>query len=91
MAVKDINPQAPAHVLIIPKKHVGSLMDLAEEDQGLVGKLFMAIQKVAAKLGLEDKGFRLIISQGENGGQVVPHLHMHLIGGKKLGAKICHD
>lgn len=91
LAVKDIHPAAPVHILIIPKKHIGGVGEISEEDKELVGKLFLAANKVAKKLGVEETGFRLVINQGKDGGQAVPHLHVHLIGGKKLGAKIVRD
>lgn len=88
MAFNDINPQAPVHVLIIPKKHLMDICAATQDDARLLGELLMAANKVAKKLGLEKKGFRLIINHGEHGGQLVPHLHIHLLGGKRLGAKI---
>jgi histidine triad (HIT) family protein len=88
IAIEDIHPQAPVHVLIIPKKHITSIMDISPEDSNLMGKLFVMAQEVAKKLGLEYKGFRLITNQGEDGGQIIDHLHLHLLGGKKLGPKI---
>lgn len=91
LAVKDIHPAAPVHVLIVPKKHLGGIAEIKEEDAKLVGQLFVAANKVAKKLGLDEKGFRLIINQGEHGGQLVPHLHIHLVGGRKLGSKIIRE
>ena len=91
LAVKDIHPAAPIHILIIPKKHLSGITEIKDEDVELVGKLFMATKKVARKLDLDKKGFRLIVNQGEDGGQLVPHLHFHLLGGKKLGPKIIRD
>lgn len=91
LAIKDIHPQALVHVLIIPKKHIESMAEVTEAEAEPVGKLFVAANKVAKKLGLERNGFRLIINQGEHGGQLVPHLHLHLLGGKKLGPKIVRD
>jgi histidine triad (HIT) family protein len=86
LAIKDIHPQAPTHILIIPKKHF-DFQDIQDSEANLLGELIIAAKKVAQKLKLE-KGFRLIINNGEHGGQLVPHLHIHLLGGKKLGAKI---
>lgn len=88
LAFNDIHPQAPVHVLIVPKKHLTDVCAAKEEDAGLLGELVMAANNVAKKLGLEEKGFRLIINHGEHGGQLVPHLHIHLLGGKRLGPKI---
>ena len=90
MAFRDIHPQAPVHILIVPKKHIQDLSFTEEEDEELVGKLIIAANEVADKLKL-DKGFRLILNQGEHGGPLVPHLHVHLLGGKHLGAKIIVD
>ena len=87
IAIKDIHPQAPAHILIIPKKHITDFSDLTEKDSALLGTLILASKKIAEKLNLS-KGFRLIINQGEHGGQLVPHFHIHLLGGARLGAKI---
>ena len=86
LAFRDIHPQAPVHVLIVPKKHIMQI----SEDPELVEKLFSAAEKVASKLGLE-KGYRLIVNKGEHGGQLVPHFHIHLLGGRRLGAKIILD
>jgi len=91
LAIKDIHPQAPVHVLIIPKKHIGGIGEIENEDTELAGKLLAATAKVAKKLGLDEKGYRIIANQGEHGGQVVPHLHIHLLGGRRLGAKIVRD
>lgn len=91
LAIKDIHPAAPVHILIIPKKHLEGIGDIKEGDEKLVGQLFVAANKVASMVGLRENGFRLIVNQGEHGGQLVPHLHIHLLGGKKLGAKIVRD
>lgn len=83
VAVDDINPAAPVHVLVIPKKHVEYLED-AKNDRDLLGELMLAVDKVAHEKGVAEKGYRVIINQKEEGGQVVPHLHIHVLGGKKL-------
>lgn len=90
VAINDIHPQAPVHVLIIPRKHFADLKEVRDSDAEILGKLLLATNQIAAKLNLE-KGFRLIINSGENGGQLVPHFHIHLLGGRKLGAKIVND
>lgn len=90
LAIKDIHPQAPVHILLIPKKHIGEVMQTLPDDAPIVGKIMLAAKEVAKMLNLEYKGFRLIINQGEDGGQIVPHLHVHLLGGKHLGPKIVH-
>ena len=89
LAFRDINPVAPVHILVIPKKHITSLVDLKREDEILIGKIYMVINKIAKQESIDEKGFRVIVNCGEDGGQEVKHLHFHLLGGKKLGAKIC--
>ncbi len=88
LVINDIHPQAPVHVLIIPKKHFEALHDFKEEDAPLLGKALLVAEKVAKQLGVHEKGYRLIINEGVHGGKLVPHLHMHLLGGKALGPKI---
>ena len=87
LAIEDIHPQAPVHIIIMPKKHFIDLGEATSSDTELLGKLLLAANRVAAELKL-DKGFRLIINKGEDSGQLVPHFHIHLLGGKRLGAKI---
>ena len=89
LAFRDINPVAPVHILVIPKKHLASLVDLKEEDELLIGKIYTVINKIAEQEGIAEKGFRVIVNCGEDGGQEVKHLHFHILGGKKLGTKIC--
>ena len=89
LAFRDINPVAPVHILVIPKKHIGSLVELTNEDEAIVGKIYTIINKIAKQEGIAEKGFRVIVNCGEDGGQEVKHLHFHLLGGKKLGTKIC--
>lgn len=86
-AFNDLNPQMPVHVLIVPKKHIASANDIAEEDVELVGRVFVAARKIAEKLGLEN-GYRIINNCGEDAGQTVKHLHFHMLGGKIMGEKI---
>ncbi len=88
IAFKDVNPQAPIHILVIPKKHIKSIIDLTDEDEMLVGKMYTAVRKIAKKLNIEESGFRLIVNCGKDAGQEVPHLHFHILAGKKLGTKI---
>ncbi len=88
IAFKDIHPVTPLHILVIPKKHISSLVDLKEEDEAIIGKIYTVINKIAKQEGILDKGFRVIVNCGEDGGQVVKHIHFHLLGGKKLGVKI---
>lgn len=82
MVIKDINPQAPTHLLIIPKTHYPTLMDC--EDRELLGELLQTAQDMARKLGLGDRGFRTVINTNEEGGQTVFHLHMHFMAGRPL-------
>lgn len=89
LAFRDINPVAPVHVLVIPKKHISSLVDLEPEDEAIVGKIYTIINKIAKQENIFESGFRVIVNCGEDGGQEVKHLHFHLIGGKKLGTKMC--
>ena len=83
LAFRDINAQAPTHVLVIPKKEIASLNDLEDEDAGLMGHLFCVVRKVAAELRLEG-GYRTVINCGADGGQTVDHIHIHLLGGRAL-------
>lgn len=85
---EDIRPQAPIHLLIVPKKHFDEIHNSNHKNLDLLGKMLLVAGQVAKKLGIDKKGYRLILNQGADGGQVVPHLHMHLLGGKKLGPKI---
>ena len=91
VAFNDISPLAPVHILIIPKKHIASLNDLAEDDITLIGKINHAATELAKKAGIADDGWRLVCNCGANGGQEVFHLHYHLIGGKRLGPFIKKD
>ncbi len=84
LAFHDINPRAPVHILVIPKKPIASLEEIKEEDQMLIGHLFLVLQKIARDLGIADHGYRVAINCREGGGQEVPHLHLHLLGGRKL-------
>lgn len=88
LAFKDIHPAAPIHILVIPKKHITSLVDLKQEDIPVIGKIYEVINKIAKQQEFDQKGFRVIVNCGEDGGQEVGHLHFHLLAGKKLGAKI---
>lgn len=88
LAFKDIHPAAPIHILIIPKKHIATLLDITEEDSELMGKIMQVVKKVAQKLGIEENGFRLIANCGADSGQEVMHIHFHLLAGKKMGPKI---
>ena len=88
LAFKDINPAAPIHILIIPKKHIATLMDVKTEDTVLMAKILQAAQNIAKQLGIEEKGFRLIANCGPDSGQEVMHIHFHLLAGREMGPKI---
>lgn len=83
--IDDINPVAPIHLLIIPKKKIETLNDLKAEDTELIGKMFQAAKKMAIKLGIDKSGYRTIFNCNEDGGQTVYHIHLHFIGGRSLG------
>lgn len=84
LAFKDIHPQAPVHVVVIPKKEIVSVDDIAEEDEQRIGHLFVAMRKIAAELSL-DKGYRVVTNCGRAAGQEVMHIHFHLLGGRGFG------
>ena len=82
-AFRDLNPQAPQHILIVPKKHVANITEL--DDKDLAAHIFTeVVPKIAAKVGIDKSGFRLVINTGEEGGQTVNHLHVHLLGGRSM-------
>ncbi|WP_123039808.1 histidine triad nucleotide-binding protein [Cohnella candidum] len=84
LAFHDIQPQAPVHLLVIPKKHVASLDDASPEDLELLGRAMLAAKQVARDAGLTDSGYRVVTNIGPDAGQVVFHLHLHVMGGEKL-------
>ena len=84
IAINDINPQAPIHTLIIPKKHCETVMEIKEEEQNLMGSVFLAAQKIAKIEGIDKSGFRIVVNCGSGGGQTVFHIHFHLLGGRSL-------
>ncbi len=83
VAFNDLEPQAPVHVLIIPKAHISSANEITAENSDIIGKIFMVAAKIAKEQGL-DKGYRIVNNCGEDGGQTVQHLHFHLLGGRKM-------
>jgi len=83
-AFKDIDPKAPYHVLIIPKKHIPTLNDIGEEEKKIMGELLLAAKQIATHLGIDETGYRTIINCNADGGQEVFHLHLHLLGGRKM-------
>jgi histidine triad (HIT) family protein len=88
LAFRDISPQAPTHLLIIPKMHITSSTELTEEQQELAGRLIIIAKNLAEKEGVDKRGYRLVMNCGPDGGQAVPHLHLHLIGGRKLDDRL---
>ncbi|MFL6623345.1 MAG: histidine triad nucleotide-binding protein [Sulfurifustaceae bacterium] len=84
LAFRDINPQAPTHVLVIPKRHIASLNDLRDEDAELAGSLLLAVRRIAKDLGVADAGYRTVINTNAQGGQLVFHIHVHLLGGRQM-------
>ena len=84
VAFRDLNPQAPTHVLVIPKKHISTLNDLTDEDERIVGRMVGAAREVAVREGLADAGFRTVMNCNEAGGQTVFHIHLHLLGGRMM-------
>lgn len=84
LAFRDINPQAPTHVLIIPKRHVATLNDLEPEHAELVGKLFLAARHIAQQEGIAERGYRTVFNCNQDAGQAVFHIHLHLLGGRPL-------
>ena len=85
MAFKDVNPAAPVHLLIIPKRHVQGVMSLTDSDKELIGHIMLIIQKLAQEMSVAEEGFRAVVNHGMNAGQSVPHLHFHLLGGRPMG------
>jgi histidine triad (HIT) family protein len=85
LVFRDISPQAPVHVLVVPKRVIARVGAATPEDAELLGRLLLVAGAVARQLGIADSGFRLVINHGEDGGESVPHLHVHLLGGRPLG------
>ncbi|MGI9262589.1 MAG: histidine triad nucleotide-binding protein [Woeseiaceae bacterium] len=85
VAFRDINPQAPTHVVIIPKQHIATINDLEDSAAGTVGKLYLAARDIAAAEGIADAGYRVVMNCNAAAGQTVFHIHLHLLGGRKLG------
>jgi len=85
LAFRDINPQAPVHILVIPKRHIETLNDLAESDAALTGRLLTAAKRVAREEGIDEEGYRVVFNCNAGAGQSVFHLHLHLLGGRPLG------
>lgn len=88
LAFHDINPAAPVHILVIPKKHITSLAHMEKEDEAIVGKIYGVINKIAEEEGFKEEGYRVIVNSGKNAGQTVMHLHFHILAGRKFGEKV---
>lgn len=86
VALNDISPQAPVHLLIIPKKHIATVNDLTDADADIISKLMLCAKTLAHEQGISESGYRLLLNCNAHGGQTVYHLHLHLLGGRQLGA-----
>ena len=84
VAFKDIGPKAPVHILIVPRKHIASVSDIAEQDRALIGQIFQVAAKLAREQGIADSGYRVVVNSGADAGQSVFHLHYHLLGGRQM-------
>ena len=84
LAFEDVNPQAPVHVLIIPRKHIATVNEIAPDDAGLIGRMVLAAQAIAAERGIAEDGYRLVVNCNEKAGQTVFHLHLHLLAGRNM-------
>lgn len=84
LAFKDVNPEAPVHILIIPRKHIASVNDIEDQDVNIIGEIFLAAKEIASRLGVAEDGYRVVTNCGDNAGQSVKHLHYHLLGGRAL-------
>ena len=91
LAFNDISPQAPVHFLVIPKKPIATINDIAEADQSLVGKLFTAAATIAKSRGFAEQGYRTVMNCNEYGGQTVYHIHLHVLAGKPMGWPLCNE
>jgi len=84
LAFRDINPQAPTHILIVPRKHIPSVSRLEDGDAAIMGKLFLAAKELARAEGIDDGGYRMVVNAGRDAGQTVFHIHLHLLGGRGM-------
>ena len=84
IAFRDMNPQAPTHILVIPRKHISTVNDLTVDDKNIVGEMMLAAQAIAKQEGIEDDGYRLIMNCNEGAGQTVFHIHLHILGGRRM-------
>jgi histidine triad (HIT) family protein len=84
LAFEDVTPQAPVHTLVIPKKHISTTLDISDEDEELIGRLFRTAGKIAREKGIAERGFRLVVNTNPEAGQTVYHIHLHLLGGRHM-------
>jgi histidine triad (HIT) family protein len=84
-SIRDIHPRAPVHVMVIPKEHIATALDLGDKHGPLLGRLFAAAARVAQDEGLDERGYRLAFNVGDQAGMTIPHLHLHMLGGRRLG------
>ncbi|MBM3205539.1 histidine triad nucleotide-binding protein [Candidatus Shapirobacteria bacterium] len=89
VAFRDINPKAPVHILIVPKKHIEKLQEVGDNEKDLMGELLLAAKKIAKREGIDKTGYQVCLNCGEGAGQVIPHLHLHLLGGWKSQERGC--
>ena len=85
VAFRDINPKAPVHLLLVTRKHIESVAELSEDEASIMGHLVTVANRLAREAGISEKGYRLVVNSGPEGGQEVPHLHLHLLGGRQMG------
>ncbi|MCJ7523510.1 MAG: histidine triad nucleotide-binding protein [Dehalococcoidia bacterium] len=85
VAFRDITPKAPVHLLLVPRKHIESVAELSEDEASIMGHLVTAANRLAREAGISEKGYRMVVNSGPEGGQEVPHLHLHLLGGRQMG------
>jgi len=85
IAFEDLHPEAPTHVIIIPRKHIPTVLDITDEDKDIMGYLYLVVNQIAIDKSLTESGFRLIVNCGKSGGQEVPHIHIHMLGGRLFG------
>jgi len=88
VAFRDINPQAPVHIVIVPIKHISSLSDITGDDFGVIAYIFDVANDLARSEGIAERGYRIVVNSGKEGGQVVQHLHFHLLGGRQLSGEL---
>jgi histidine triad (HIT) family protein len=86
VAFPDVNPKAPVHLLVITRKHIESVADLTDDDERLMGHVVTVANRLARDAGISGKGYRLVVNCGSDGGQLVPHLHLHVLGGRQMGS-----